>query len=119
MRVLVCGGRDFADQVAMHRVLDKMHAEFGFTVVIHGAARGADKMAGAWAKARGIPVEPYPANWNKHGNAAGPVRNALMLAQGKPDLVVAFPGGVGTSDMKMRAKYAEVRVIEPIGDSRW
>ena len=35
----------------------------------------------------------------KHGNAAGPIRNQRMLDHGKPDIVVAFPGGSGTADM--------------------
>ena len=31
---------------------------------------------------------------------------------GKPDLVVAFPGGAGTLNMVMQARKAGVRVIE-------
>jgi hypothetical protein len=35
-----------------------------------------------------------------------------MLDEGTPDMVVAFPGGRGTADMKMRARLAGVEVIE-------
>ena len=45
---------------------------------------------------------------------AGPERNARMLAEGRPDLVVAFPGGTGTADMVRRAKAAGVRVVEVV-----
>ena len=43
---------------------------------------------------------------------AGPRRNARMLAEGKPDLVVAFPGGRGTADMVSKARAAKVEVME-------
>jgi hypothetical protein len=59
----------------------------------------------------------FYADWDKHGRAAGPIRNQQMLDEGKPDLVVAFllPQGSGTLDMIRRTEKAgiEVRVIEP------
>jgi hypothetical protein len=81
------------------------------TVVIHGDARGADRLAGEIANAAGIPVESYPADWVKHGRAAGPIRNQLMLDVAKPDVVLAMPGGNGTADMVRRAKAAGVAVV--------
>jgi hypothetical protein len=57
MRVLVCGGRDFDDAGLMINVLDRLHTEKFFTVLIHGNARGADRIADAWASCRGIPRE--------------------------------------------------------------
>jgi YspA, cpYpsA-related SLOG family len=59
MRVLVCGGRDFDDAGLMISVLDRLHTEKPFTVVIHGNARGADRIVDAWAWRRGVPREPY------------------------------------------------------------
>jgi len=82
------------------------------SVVIHGAAPGADTLAGRWAELRRVPVEAFPADWEKHGRAAGPIRNAPMLAEGKPDLVVAFPGGRGTANMCKQARAAGVKVVE-------
>ena len=35
-----------------------------------------------------------------------------MLDEGKPDLVIAFPGGKGTADMARRAREAGIEVIE-------
>lgn len=82
------------------------------TVIIHGAATGADSLANRWAVVNWVRSEEYPADWKKHGAAAGPIRNQRMIDEGKPDLVVAFPGGKGTADMVSRAKAAGVRVIE-------
>lgn len=112
-RVLVCGGRGYKDYTYLCAALDSLEWERGnFSCVIHGAAQGADVLAGQWAKSRGRKVKVFPAEWSKHGKAAGPIRNAKMLEQGLPDLVVAFPGGVGTADMVARAKAAGVEVVE-------
>jgi predicted Rossmann-fold nucleotide-binding protein len=112
-RVLVCGGRNFSDAEFLNAELDRLHAEHGFTVVIEGCAKGADQLAGLWADTRGIEHLKFPADWEKHKRAAGPIRNEQMLRDGKPDLVVAFPGGRGTAHMIRIAQVARVWVIEP------
>ena len=115
MRVLVCGGRDFDDAGLMIIVLDRLHTEKFFMVLIHGNARGADSIADAWASRRGVPREPYQVpqgEWDEIGKKAGPLRNQQMLDKGRPDLVVAFPGGGGTKDMVRRAVEAGVSVRE-------
>ena len=110
-KVLICGGRDYNDPAGFG-MLDELHAEHQFSVVIHGAAKGADRLAGQWAKKRNLPVQEYPANWNRDGKRAGFLRNQRMLDQGKPDLVIAFPGGVGTADMVRISQKAGVPVIQ-------
>lgn len=112
-RVLVCGGRDFTDVMRLNSVMDRLHQHRNFSLVIDGAARGADTLGNEWAKSRGVTPLRFPANWTKYGKkSAGPIRNQQMLDEGKPDLVVAFPGGPGTKDMVRRAKAANVQVIE-------
>lgn len=112
-RVLVCGGRDFVDAKRVWSVLDH-YLTLGddFKCLIHGAARGADSLAGEWAIARSVPVLAFPADWTTHGNSAGPIRNAQMLREGAPTLVIAFPGGSGTRDMVSRSKRAQLPVLE-------
>jgi len=110
MRVLVCGGRDFTDAKLLHNVLDAIHAKTPITCVIHGNAWGADTLAGSWAALNKVALDIFVADWNKHRKSAGTMRNQLMLTVGKPDLVIAFPGGKGTADMVQRAKRANVVV---------
>jgi hypothetical protein len=112
MRVLVCGGRHYADRDRLYTVLDQLHAKLGFTLVIAGGARGADTLAEEWAKAVSLPCEVYRADWEGLGRKAGPIRNERMLAEDKPDLVVGFPGGRGTAHMVGIARVAGVQVIE-------
>lgn len=114
-RVLVCGGRDFTDAWWIETVLSDLHARARIGVLIHGAARGADLLAQHWAILHSVEVRAFPANWEEHGRSAGPIRNKAMLVHGRPDLVVAFPGGRGTADMVRQAKKAGVPVAEDDG----
>jgi hypothetical protein len=112
VRLLVCGGRDFADKNAVRQAMNAAVGHVKDVVVIHGAARGADRLAGEIAEAAGIPVLNFPADWATHGKRAGFIRNQQMLDEGKPTLVLAMPGGTGTADMIRRSKAAGLKVIQ-------
>lgn len=112
MKILVCGGRNFNDWGLLSQTLDQIRLgyEHDDVTLIHGACSGVDSLAETYAMNYGWTVEPYTADWKRHGRAAGPIRNQRMLDEGKPDLVIAFPGGRGTADMVRRARKAEVSV---------
>lgn len=115
MRVLVCGSRGWSDREVIYRELAKLPSD---TTVIHGAARGADTIAGEVAEELGFAVVSCPAQWSQFGRAAGIVRNQQMLSEESPDLVLAFPRDLanspGTKHMISIARKAgvEVRVFE-------
>lgn len=113
MRVLVCGGRDYTNSSKVWSEMDRVRrtAAHGALVVIQGGARGADEIVRDWCRHHEVPYDNYPADWKTHGKAAGPIRNQRMIDEGKPDLVVAFPGGRGTADMVKRATAARIQVI--------
>lgn len=112
MRVLVCGGRDFRDKELLNQVLNDLAKVEVIDCIIEGDAEGADRLAGFWAKKHHVDLLLYPADWNRHKKSAGPIRNQKMLDEGKPDLVIAFPGGKGTAHMVKIAKEAGVEVKE-------
>jgi predicted Rossmann-fold nucleotide-binding protein len=112
MKVLVCGGRDYHDYARMKQELCADRWTRPITCIIEGGARGADSLARLFADENGIQVMEFPALWHIHGRRAGPLRNQQMLDQGKPEVVVAFPGGRGTADMVRRAKLAKIPVVE-------
>lgn len=112
MWVLVCGGRDFTSYETIWRELDAFHAKTPISLLIHGDAKGADSLADLWANRRGVSRVKFPANWERDGKKAGPLRNQWMLDFMKPAAVVSFPGGRGTADMMKRARSAGVRVCE-------
>ena len=111
MRVLVCGGRDFIDRAEVYAELDRLHAEYVFGTIIAGGGHGVGRLAVEWAQARGIATQVFTAEWGTFGRKAGPLRNARMLTEGRPDIVVAFPGGRETANMVKQAKAAGVWVL--------
>lgn len=130
--VLVCGGRHYGrvrmgtpleqlreaqrkaskEVFILRETLDVLHRDRGVSKVVDGAASGADQHAYAWATSKGIPTERFKANWRMQGKAAGPIRNARMLTEAKPGLVVAFTGGDGTENMIDQARKAGVEVMD-------
>jgi predicted Rossmann-fold nucleotide-binding protein len=120
MRVLVCGGRDYTDYESLGYHLGTLRAKHSISLIIHGGQRGADTMAGTWARENNIPVQAYMAEWTRYDKAAGPIRNQRMLDEGKPDLVVAFPGNRGTRRMVKQARDhgVDVLIVEPNGAMR-
>jgi hypothetical protein len=116
MKVLVTGDRRWTDYDAVWRELAKLPTG---TVVVHGAARGADSLADKAARRLGFEPRAYPADWEQYGLAAGPIRNRLMLKEehrpGEPiDRVLTFhgdlPNSKGTRDMVGAARKAGIPV---------
>jgi len=112
MRVLICGDREWNDYKSIVAILEK----FGKgTIVIHGAARGADSLAGIAGNDLGYEVLKFPAQWDKYGKAAGVIRNQQMLDEGKPDCAVAFHDNIksskGTKDMIKRLEKANIKYL--------
>lgn len=140
MRILVCGGRTYGAEIdgkpeeqaqhERHHIYRELYDRTApkdptymlpdpEAFIIAGAAKGADSVAIDWAIVNWVPFCEYPADWAHHGRAAGFIRNQTMLDDGKPDVVLAFPGGRGTEDMVRRALRAGVKVIrcKSIGNS--
>ena len=126
--VLVCGGRNYGltwdestlqwlinepARAFLRSTLTDLHAQRAFTLLIHGAARGADTLAEFWAITHRVRPQAYAADWKRLGRSAGPRRNEHMLVDGKPMLVVAFKGDNGTKNMIDIARRAGVEVITP------
>ncbi len=113
MRVLVCGCRDWKAVEPIQEALFGISQSTDETcVLIHGDAKGADRIAAGLGYRIGWAVAAYPADWDQHSKAAGVIRNRKMLDEGKPDLVLAFWDGKsrGTMDMISRAVRAGVLV---------
>lgn len=116
MRVIVTGGRDYADREMVRLALDYVLERVAPLAVIQGGASGADELARRWSWGlEDVSLITVPANWNKHGKAAGPIRNRTMLEQCDPDMVIAFPGGRGTANMIRIARAKRIPVVV-IGD---
>lgn len=115
MRLLICGDRNWTDKEKIKSVIKVMLDRHGSITVIQGEARGADRLAKEAALELGCEVLSFPANWTKHGQAAGPIRNQQMLEEGKPEYVIAFHENIhqskGTKDMVTRSRKAGLTAI--------
>lgn len=110
MKVLVCGSRDWAAEAPIRERLSKLPKD---TIILEGGARGADTLARHAAEFLGLKVMEFPADWDQHGRAAGPLRNQKMIDEG-PGLVIAFHPDIsksrGTGDTVGRAKRRNIPV---------
>ena len=114
MIVLVTGGRHYNKQAKVDAALDHIHQQDPITEIVCGGATGADTCAIRWAKKRGVAYTVYEVtkeDWDRLGPAAGPLRNARMLDEKKPHLVVAFPGGRGTESCCREADRRNIDVL--------
>lgn len=108
MKVIIAGGRDFNDYLLLLQAVVK--ADFDITEVVSGGAKGADALGELFAHDMDIALSCFPANWDKHGRAAGPIRNGEM-AQYADALIAMWDGtSSGTRNMINQAKDRGLRV---------
>lgn len=122
LRIIVTGGRSYADRAEVFRVLDEVDRWARRPlVIVHGACgaeyragqwdystmTGADRWADEWAAENGYQVERHPADWGAHGYSAGPIRNREMALLGAR-WVVAFPGGRGTRNCLIECRKRRI-----------
>lgn len=110
-RIIICGGREWDDYYAIKSVIEKLPRN---TVIIHGACRGADKLAERACVKLRRRFKRYPADWIRYRRGAGPIRNTQMLVEERPVKVIAFHDDIenstGTKDMIAQAEDAGIEV---------
>lgn len=117
--VMVTGSREYAEEQTIDTTFASIERKHGVGVLIHGAARGADRLTAAVAGRRGWELEAHPVtDWKRPDGttdrAAGHRRNARMIAR-EPDGVLAFfqPGerNAGTRGATMLAVKKNIPVV--------
>ncbi len=115
MRILFTGGRNFQNAKAVKKLLDHLSKDKNFEVVV-GDATGFDQIVREWCdenlldENNIVTCEVFYADWDKYGNAAGPIRNQAMV-DFEPNLCIAGPGGVGTRDCVDKCHAAGIPVL--------
>lgn len=111
-KVLVAGTRTFADQRLMRDRLDLATFWFSDVALVSGGAKGADRLAEAWAYKHRYTVVQFIPDWDAHGKAAGPIRNQEMVEYVKDGGFGLFfwdGRSPGTADCIERCKRAGVK----------
>lgn len=77
MIVLVAGSRSIDDYALVSRCIEE--TGWPVEVLVHGGARGVDRLAGAWARANGVREKVFLPDWEGQGKRAGFLRNRQMV----------------------------------------
>lgn len=109
--LLVTGSRFYSRGEMVWGALEQVRSRHpGLHLLVGDCPTGVDAMALAWAREQGVPVQVVEADWKQYGRAAGPKRNEVM-AKRRPNLVLVFPGGAGTTDMLRRARRRKLPIL--------
>ncbi len=104
MKLIIAGGRNYQLTTYGALALNEIYATHAVNEVVSGGAKGADAWGERWARSLNISIKRFPADWDKHGRAAGPIRNAEMAEHA--NALAIFPGGRGTASMlSLAAKH--------------
>lgn len=109
MKAIVAGGRDYQFSRADYLELHKLVADYGIDEIVSGMATGVDTCAVIYAKKNNIKLHECPAEWDKYGKSAGPIRNGYMAYYA--DMLLAWPGGHGTKNMIKQAEGAGIDIV--------
>ena len=112
INIIVCGSRFYSDY---NKILDELKKYSSMDVtIIEGECSGADKLAAKAAKELKYTLQKFPAQWEKYGKAAGPIRNKKMIDAGHPNLILAFHPNIdesrGTKNMIAQASACKIKV---------
>jgi hypothetical protein len=108
MNLIIAGGRDFNNYETMCRELEEYENQD--VTIISGCVRGADRLGERWAQDHGKAIREFPANWRKHGKAAGPIRNAEMADNADRGVVFWDGKSRGTKNMIDNANRAGLQI---------
>lgn len=81
MKLIIAGSRklDLDDaKKKLNKFLFTFTEKYSIIEVVSGTATGADTIGEQWALSNNVKVNRMPAEWNKYGRAAGPIRNEEM-----------------------------------------
>ena len=108
MKTIIAGTRTFTNYKLLSEAMENL--PWQPSTIISGAARGADKLGERWAKANDIPIEQFPADWQKFGKSAGYRRN-VQMAEAAEALVAFWDGkSRGTNHMLKIAKERNLKI---------
>lgn len=112
MRLIIAGSRHIP-AIDADRLVAAAIKKAGMvpTTILSGTATGIDAAGERWATANNIPIERHPADWNKHGRAAGPLRNREMAASADTALVIWDGVSRGSKSMIQEAEQRGLKLF--------
>ena len=111
MRVIIAGSRFLCEENLVREAVEA--SGFAITEVVSGKEpNGIDACGERWADENGIPVKPFPADWKRYGNPAGPIRNEEMAVYAEALIAIPHPTkpSRGTRNMIRRAQQHGLKI---------
>ena len=115
MKTIIAGCRTITDPQILLDALK--YVTWDITEVVCGMAPGVDTLGLNWANDNRIPVKRFPANWKKHKNGAGPIRNSEMAEYSDALLAIWDSKSTGTADMINKAVAKGMKIFVYFGES--
>lgn len=99
MKLIIAGSR------TVHASVEELCALLGHfnlmpTEIVSGTAKGIDQCGEALARAVGLPIKSFPADWDRYGKSAGHKRNAQMAEYADCLLLIWDGQSRGSAGMK-------------------
>lgn len=114
MKLIIAGGRDINAFPLLHGIFSFLNLHGEVTEVVSGGATGVDSAGEGYALANNIPVKKFPADWNQHGRAAGPIRNRQMADYADALLLIWDGTSRGSANMKQEMGFRGKIVFEVV-----
>lgn len=111
MKVIIAGGRDYADYNRLKKILDKLIYGSPDLQIVQGGAKGADSLAAKYAEEYAIDLATFEADWDTNGKSAGAMRNAEMGKYGHALIAFWDMKSPGTKNMIEVARNHKLPVI--------
>ena len=82
--IMIVGTRTYEDYKAFKSKVDEwlnynVNLNEDIIEIVSGGARGVDSLAERLANEENFLLKIFPADWNKYGKSAGPIRNRQMV----------------------------------------
>lgn len=114
MKLIIAGSRDLEPSYGFIMDSIKMLGITNIKEVVSGCASGVDHEGEHWASHASVPIKRFPANWTKHGKAAGPIRN-IQMAEYADCLLLIWDGeSKGSYSMKTEMEKLNKPIYEII-----
>ena len=115
MKVIVAGSRSVSDyRIVRNAIID---SGYDITEIVSGRAKGADTLGEQYASIKGLDLKMFPANWERYGKRAGPLRNTAMADYADAAIVIWDGSSPGTKNMidqmKERNKPVKICLTKP------
>ncbi len=114
MKLIIAGSRNLYMSIKNITACLDLHEIGSVQEVICGGASGPDRAGKAWALVYDVTVNEFPAEWDTHGKAAGPIRNRQMAEYGEALLLIWDGESRGSANMKKEMLKLNKPVYEVI-----